>query len=105
MKNSNKLLYKTIKAVRFYASLFDIDSGKPYKLVTAHCLSNYGYYLIKQVDNGQWLVIKEAPIRKNEVYGSLHSLPYLTRIRLYQFLSQNYGFSKQVQKVIDSLDL
>lgn len=102
MKNSNKFLYKTIKAVRFFASLFDIDSGKPYKLVTAHCLSNCGYYLIRQIDDEKWLVMKEVPIGKIEHYDTL---PYLTRIRLYQFLSQNYGFSSRIQKVIDSLDL
>lgn len=102
MKMQNKFLYKTIKAVRFFASLFDIDSGKPYKLITAHNLTKSGYFLIRQVDDGRWLVVKEVPIGKSEDYNSL---PYLTRIQLYQFLAQNYGFSKRVQKVIDSLDL
>ena len=102
MKMQNKFLYKTIRAIRFYASLFDITTGKSYELVTAHCLSNCGYYLIRQIDDEKWLVMKEVPIGKIEHYDTL---PYLTRIRLYQFLAQNYGFSKRVQKVIDSLDL
>lgn len=102
MKNSNKFLYKTIKAVRFYASLFDITTGKSYELVTAHNLTKSGYFLIRQVDDGRWLVMKEVPIWKIEHYDTL---PYLTRIQLYQFLAQNYGFSKRVQKIIDSLDL
>lgn len=95
-------MYKTIKAVRFYASLFDITTGKSYELVTAHNLTKSGYFLIKQVDDGRWLVMKEAPTCKIKHYNQL---PYLTRIQLYQFLTQNYGFSKRVQKVIDSLDL
>lgn len=98
----NKFLYKTIKAVRFYASLFDINTGKYYKLVTAHNLIESGYFLIKQVDNEKWLVLKEVPTRKIEHYNQL---PYLVKIRLYQFLSLNYGFSSKIQKVIDSLDL
>ena len=48
------------------------------------------------------VVVKEAPIVKNEAYVNL---PYLTRLKLYQFLAQNYGFSNRIQKVIDSLDL
>lgn len=102
MKMKNKFLYKTIRAIRFYANLFDITTGKSYKLVTAYNLTKSGYFLIRQVDDGRWLVMKEVPIWKSEDYNHL---PYLTRIQLYQFLSQNYGFSSKVQKVIDSLDL
>ena len=102
MKMKNKFLYKTIRAIRFYANLFDITTGKSYKLVTAYNLTKSGYFLIRQVDDGRWLVMKEVPIWKSEDYNLL---PYLTKIRLYQFLSQNYGFSSKVQKVIDSLDL
>lgn len=102
MKKSHKFLYKTIKAVRFFANLFDTDTGKVYRLVTSYSLSKSGYFLIKQTDRGEWLVVKEAPIVKNEPYVNL---PYLTRLKLYQFLAQNYGFSNRIQKVIDSLDL
>lgn len=102
MKNSNKFLYKTIKAIRFYASLFDITTGKSYELVTAHNLTKSGYFLIRQVDDGRWLVLKEVPTLKIEHYNQL---PYLTRIQLYQFLSVNYGFSSKIQKIINSLDL
>lgn len=102
MKTTNKFVYKTIKAIRFYARLFDITTGKSYKLVTAHNLTESGYFLIKQVDNDEWLVLKEVPTRKIEHYNQL---PYLTRIQLYQFLSLNYGFSSKIQKIIDSLDL
>lgn len=105
MKMQNKFLYKTIRAIRFYASLFDITTGKSYELVTAHSLTKSGYFLIRQVDDGRWLVMKEAPIWKIWKIEDYNSLPYLTRIQLYQFLAQNYGFSKRVQKVIDSLDL
>lgn len=97
-----KFLYKTIKAERFYASLFDLDTGKSYKLISTYNLTESGYYLIKQADDGRWIVLKEVPTRKIEHY---EKLPYLTRIQLYQFLSINYGFSSKIQKVIDSLDL
>ena len=102
MKKAYNRLYKTIRALRFFANLFDTDTGKVYRLVTSYSLSKSGYFLIKQTDRGEWLVVKEAPIVKNERYDCL---PYLTRLKLYQFLAQNYGFSKRVQKVIDSLDL
>ena len=102
MKIQNKFLYKTIRAIRFYASLFDITTGKSYELVTAHNLTKSGYFLIRQVDDGRWLVMKEVPTLKIEHYNQL---PYLTRIQLYQFLSVNYGFSSKIQKIINSLDL
>lgn len=101
-KISSKFLYRTVKAIRFYASLFDINTGASYKLVTTNNLTKSGYFLIKQVDDGKWLVLKEVPTHKIEHYNQL---PYLTRIRLYQFLSINYGFSREIQKIIDSLDL
>ena len=102
MKKQNELLYKTVKAIRFYNSLFDITTGRSYKLVTSYGLTESGYFLIKQVDNGRWLVLKEVALRKIEDYTTL---PYLTRIQLYQFLSQNYDFSTKAQEIIDSLDL
>lgn len=102
MKNSNKFLYKTIKAIRFYASLFDLDTGKSYKLVSAYGLPKSGYFLLSPANDGRWVVLKKVRIPKVEHYNLL---PYLTRIQLYQFLAQNYSFSKRVQKVIDSLDL
>lgn len=98
----NKFLYKTVKAIRFYASLFDVNTGASYKLVSTYNLTKFGYFLIKQTDDGRWLVLREVRTQKIEHY---HKLPYLTRIRLYQFLSRNYGFSSKIQKVIDSLDL
>lgn len=102
MKMKNKCLYKTIKALRFYASLFDVETGKTYKLVTSYGLTKSGYFLIQQVDNRKWLAVKEVPIKENEGYSHL---PYFTKIQLYQFLIRNYGFSRRVQKVLDSLDL
>lgn len=102
MKKAYNRLYKTIKAMRFFANLFDVDTGKVYRLVTSYSLGKSGYFLIKQTAKGEWLVVKEAPMVKNERYDSL---PYLTRLKLYQFLAQNYGFSNRIQKVIDSLDL
>lgn len=102
MKKPNKFSYRTIKAVRFFANLFDVDTGKVYRLVTSYSLGKSGYFLIRQTDKGEWLVVKEAPMVKNEGYIDL---PYLTRLKLYQFLAQNYGFSNRIQKVIDSLDL
>lgn len=102
MRIKKKCLYKTIKALRFYASLFDIETGKTYKLVTSYGLTKSGYFLIQQVDNGKWLAVKEVPIKENEGYSHL---PYFTKIQLYQFLFRNYGFSSKVQKVLDSLDL
>lgn len=102
MKKQNELSYKTVKAIRFYNSLFDITTGRSYKLVTSYGLTESGYFLIKQVDNGKWLVLKEVAIGKIEDYNTL---PYLTRIQLYQFLALNYYSSSKIQKVIDSLDL
>lgn len=102
MRMKHKSLYRTVKAMRFFANLFDTDTGKVYRLVTSYSLGKSGYFLIKQTAKGEWLVVKEAPMVKNEGYVDL---PYLTRLKLYQFLAQNYGFSNRIQKVIDSLDL
>ena len=54
MKKQNKFLYKTIKALRFFANLFDTDTGKVYRLVTSYSLSKSGYFLIRQTDRGEW---------------------------------------------------
>jgi hypothetical protein len=102
MKMQNKFLYKTIKAIRFYASLFDLDTGKSYKLVSAYGLPKSGYFLLNPANDGRWVVLKKARTPKIEHYNLL---PYLTRIRLYQFLVTNYGFSSKIQKEIEELDL
>ena len=96
------LLYKTIKAIRFIGYLFDTNTGKYYKLITTYGVGSSGYFLIKPLDDGRWLVVKQLLIGKKEDYNQL---PYITRLRLNQFLLQKYGNIRSIQKIADSIDL
>lgn len=95
------MLYKCIKAIRFYSYLFDLDTGLYYKISNSGNLKNYGYFLIKRSDNGDWRMLKQLSLGKNEDYTTL---PLFTRLKLLCFLSKNFGNYKTIQKVIDSLE-
>lgn len=97
-----KILYKTIKAIRFYATLFDVNTGLTYPLVTANCIAQSGYFLIRQADNDRWLVMKQVQSYKFEPY---ENLPYLIRLRLSTFLLRKYGNIKKIQKIVENLDI
>lgn len=101
MKKRTKTLYKTIKAIRYGIHLFDIDTGKFYKLISIYGLPRFGYFLIGQVDK-RWIVVKVLTTREKKDY---QSLPYFTRVQFSQFVISNYGLNSATQKVIDSLDL
>lgn len=95
------MLYKCIKAGRFYSYLFDFDTGLYYKISNSGNLKDYGYFLITRIDNGEWKMLKQLSMGKNEHYPSL---PLFTRLKLLCFLSKNFGNYKTVQKIISSIN-
>lgn len=96
------MLYKTIRAVRFYTTLFDLDTGKYYRLVTAYLVCKSGYFLIIPCEDDKWLVRKCFSMHISDDYNQL---PYLVRLRLHQFLIQKYGMLSSIQKILENIDL
>lgn len=95
------MLYKCVKAIRFYSYLFDLDTGLYYKISNSGNLKNYGYFLITDSDNDEWRMLKQLSLGKNEHYNLL---PLFTRLSLLRFLVEKFGTYKTAQKVIDSLE-
>lgn len=97
------MLYKCIKAVRFYSYLFDLDTGLYYKISNSGNLKDYGYFLITASDNCDWIVLKQLSKGKKraEVYNSL---PLFSRLKLLNFLVEKFGTYKTIQKTIDLLE-
>ena len=95
------MLYKCIKAARFYSYLFDLDTGLYYKISNNGNLKDYGYFLITVSDNDEWRMLKQLSLGKNEHYNSL---PLFTKLRLLSFLTEKFSTYKTVQKVINSLE-
>ena len=95
------MLYKCIKAARFYSYLFDLDTGLYYKISNSGNLKNYGYFLITAGDKSDWRVLKQLSLGKNEHYDSL---PLFTKLKLLSFLVEKFSTYRTVQKVIDSLE-
>ena len=95
------MLYKCIKAERFYSYLFDLDTGLYYKISNSGNLKNYGYFLIMSSDKGDWRMLKQLSLGKNGYYNSL---PLFTKLRLLSFLVEKFGTYKTIQKVINSLE-
>ena len=95
------MLYKCIKAIRFYSYLFDLDTGMYYKISNSGNLKNYGYFLITDSDNDEWRMLKQLSLGKNEHYTLL---PLFTKLSLLRFLVEKFSTYKTIQKVIDSLE-
>lgn len=95
------MLYKCIKAIRFYSYLFDLDTGMYYKISNSGNLKNYGYFLITDSDNDEWRMLKQLSLSKNEHYNLL---PLFTKLSLLRFLVEKFSTYKTIQKVIDSLE-
>lgn len=95
------MLYKCIKAIRFYSYLFDLDTGMYYKISNSGNLKNYGYFLITDSDNDEWRLLKQLSLGKNEHYNLL---PLFTKLSLLRFLVEKFSTYKTIQKVIDSLE-
>ena len=95
------MLYKCIKAIRFYSYLFDLDTGMYYKISNSGNLKNYGYFLITDSDNDEWRLLKQLSLGKNEHYDEL---PLFTKLSLLSFLVEKFSTYKTVQKVINSLE-
>lgn len=95
------MLYKCIKAIRFYSYLFDLDTGMYYKISNSGNLKNYGYFLITDSDNDEWRMLKQLSLGKNEHYNLL---PLFTKLSLLRFLVKKFSTYKTIQKVIDSLE-
>ena len=95
------MLYKCVKAIRFYSYLFDLDTGMYYKISNSENLKNYGYFLITDSDNDEWRMLKQLSLGKNEHYNSL---PLFTKLSLLSFLVEKFSTYKTIQKVIDSLE-
>ena len=95
------MLYKCIKAARFYSYLFDLDTGLYYKISNSGNLKNYGYFLIMSSDKDDWRMLKQLSLGKN---GHYNSLPLFTKLRLLSFLVEKFGTYKTIQKIIDALE-
>ena len=95
------MLYKCIKATRFYSYLFDLDTGLYYKISNSGNLKNYGYFLITAGDKSDWRVLKQLSLGKNE---HDNSLPLFTKLRLLSLLTEKFSTYKTVQKVINSVE-
>ena len=95
------MLYKCIKAIRFYSYLFDLDTGLYYKISNSGNLKNYGYFLITACDKGDWRMLKQLSLGKNEHYNLL---PLFTKLSLLSFLVEKFSTYKTIQKVINSLE-
>lgn len=95
------MLYKCVKAIRFYSYLFDLDTGMYYKISNSGNLKNYGYFLITDSDNYEWRMLKQLSLGKNEHYNLL---PLFTKLSLLRFLVEKFSTYKTIQKVIDSLE-
>lgn len=97
------MLYKTIKARRFYQYLFDLDKGDTYKMINHRSCRKYGYFLIKSYDKENWKMLKQARSKELGAEEHLNSLDLFVKIKLNSFLHQNFGSYKSVQKILDSL--
>lgn len=97
------MLYKTIKANKFYQYLFDLDSGDSYKMINHRSCRKCGYFLIKSFNGESWKMVKQLRSRELEGEEHLNSIPLLTKIKLNNFLHQNFGSYKPIQKILDSL--
>ena len=95
------MLYKCIKAIRFYSYLFDLDTGLYYKISNSGNLKNYGYFLITACDKGDWRMLKQLSLGKN---GHYDELPLFTNLSFLSFLVEQFSIYKTVQKVINSLE-
>lgn len=97
------MLYKTIKARKFYQYLFDLDKGDTYKMINHRSCRKCGYFLIKSLDGEDWKMVKQ--VRNRELGEEMHcnDLPLFIKIKLNNFLHQNFGSYKSVQKILDSL--
>lgn len=99
------MLYKVIRAKKFVNYLFDLDSGDTYEVINRGNCCNAGYFMIKRQDDTNWKMIKQVPNREFWTRDASNALPLLTRIKLFQFLSQNLGHYKSIQKIIESIVL
>ena len=95
------MLYKCIKAIRFYSYLFDLDTGMYYKISNSGNLKNYGYFLITDSDNDEWRMLKQLSLGKNEHYNLL---PLFTKLSLLRFLVEKFSSYKTIRKLIDSFE-
>lgn len=99
------MIYRTIKAKRFYNYLFDLDIGRSYKIINYGNCCNYGYFLITPYDEENWKMLKQLNEGKLKGEEHIHHLPYSTQLSLFSFLNQNFGSYKRVQKIISSLNI
>lgn len=97
------MLYKTIKARRFYQYLFDLDKGDTYKMINYKNCSKCGYFLIKSLNGEDWKMLKQVTSREIQAETCCNELPLFTKIKLNSFLYRNFGSYKSVQKILDSL--
>lgn len=97
------MLYKTIKARRFYQYLFDLDKGDTYRMINHRSCRKCGYFLIKSFDGETWKMLKQARSKELGAEEHLNVLPLFVKIKLNSFLHQNFGSYKSVQKILDSL--
>lgn len=97
------MLYKTIKARKFYQYLFDLDKGDSYKMINHGNCCKSGYYLIKSYDEENWRMVKQVGRRELGAEEHLNTLDLFIKIKLNNFLHQNFKTYKSVQKILDSL--
>lgn len=97
-----KFLYKYIKGLRFFSTLFDVNEGIDYELVYIHDLPHVGYFVLKQIDTNTWLVVKSIPIRQ---YNEYESISYFNRVKLYYMLCRKYSFSNRAKRVMELLNV
>lgn len=60
------MLYKCIKAVRFYSYLFDLDTGLYYNVSNSGNLKDYGYFMIRDDDKGKWRMVRQMSLGEKE---------------------------------------
>ena len=97
------MLYKTIKARKFYQYLFDLDKGDTYKMINYRSCRKCGYFLIKSFDGDTWRMVKQLRDREIQAETCYNTLPLFIKIKLNSFHHQNFGSYKSIQKILDSL--
>ncbi len=99
------MIYKTIKGVNFFEHIFDVDNCKIYKIINYNDCCKKGFYLITEVNEGMWKVIRQircGVMKENEYYNLL---PFFTKLSLINFLTSNYANYIHAQNIISKINL
>ena len=97
--------YITIKCIKLYREVFDLDTYKIYNVVNPNKCSKYCYCMLTKVDSDNWRVVRcfvIAVIDESELYPTL---PYFTQLSLFTFYSRNFAVYKTAQRFISYLNL